>query len=133
MVAMNGVSVHPSFAKYLAVFAQKLPIAISLDGFTPLSQIKIPVAMLQIIIGLCLAFFFPNACQIVQRFRPTLENMKDSVPMNFELNVPAQTKLLRLMEWRPTKLQGTFYGVLFFILLAYMASAGKSEFLYFQF
>ena len=133
MGGVNGVSVHPSFAKYVAVFTQKLPIEISLDGFTPLSLIKIHFAMLQIIIGLCLVFFFPNACQIVQRFRPTLEDMKDSVPMNFELNVPTQTKLLRLMEWRPTKLQGAFYGVLFFILLAYMASASKSEFLYFQF
>jgi D-alanyl-lipoteichoic acid acyltransferase DltB (MBOAT superfamily) len=133
MVAMNGVSVHPSFAKYLTVFAQKLPIAISLDGFTPLSSVKVPVAILQIFIGLCLAFFFPNACQMVQRFRPTLEDMKDSVPMNFELNKPGQSKLLKLMAWRPTKLQGACYGILFFILLAYMASAGKSEFLYFQF
>jgi hypothetical protein len=89
--------------------------------------------MLQIIFGLCLVFFFPNVCQIVQRFRPTLEDMEDFVPINFESNLPAQTKLLRLMEWYPTKLQGAFYGVLFFILLAYMASASKSEFLYFQF
>ena len=133
MVAMNGVSVHPSFAKYLTVFAQKLPVAISWDGFTPLSLVKVPIAMLQIIIGLCLAFFFPNACQMVQRFRPTLEDMKNPIPTNFELNEPSQSKLLRLMEWRPTKLQGACYGILFFILLAYMASAGKSEFLYFQF
>ena len=73
-------------------------------------------------------YLLPNACQIVQRSAPTLEDMEDFVPINFESNLPAQTKLLRLMEWYPTKLQGAFYGVLFFILLAYMASASKSEF-----
>jgi len=133
MVAMNGVSVHQSFTKYLAVFTQKLPIEISLEGFTPLSLVKMHLGMLQIIIGLCLIFFFPNVCQIVQRYRPALNDVKNPVLMNFDLNAPTQTKLLRLMEWQPTKLQGGFYGVLFFILLAYMASASKSEFLYFQF
>lgn len=133
MVGMNGVSVHQSLAKYVAVFTQKMHIGISFDGFAPLSLVQMHFGMLQIFIGLCLVFFFPNTCQIVQYLSPTLKDVKDSVSRSFTLNESTQTQLLRFIEWRPNKLQGALYGVLFFILLVFLASERKSEFLYFQF
>jgi len=133
MIGINGVSVHKAFANSVAVLAQKLHIEIALEGFSQVLGASMHVGMLQIFISLFLVFYFPNTRQIVQRFRPTIEDVKEAIPNNVEFNASIQTKLLRLIEWQPTKLQGAFYGVLFFMVLSYMASASKSEFLYFQF
>lgn len=133
MIGVNGLSINPSFAQYVAAFAQKLPIKIYSDGWGTLASLDFTGAITQICLGLCLVFYFPNTRQILQRYRPTLEDMTDPVSMDIKINNPLQTKLLKYTEWRPTQLQGVIYGVLFFMVLSYMASASKSEFLYFQF
>jgi len=130
MVGINGVTVHKIFAQYVSVLAQKLNTNIGLDGFSQILGINIHIAMLQIFICMCLVFFLPNTCQLVQRFRPTLEDFNNNAPINKN---STQTKLLGLIDWQPTKLQGALYGILFFVILSYMASTSKSEFLYFQF
>ncbi|MGZ8944555.1 MAG: MBOAT family O-acyltransferase [Methylococcaceae bacterium] len=133
MAGINGISINPSLAKYFAVFTQKLQFKIYLDGWTTLSSLDFKMRIIQLFLGLCLVFYFPNTYQITQRFRPTLEYMKDTSLITFKFNESMQAKLLRLIEYRPTKMQGAFYGILFFMVLSYMSSTSKSEFLYFQF
>ncbi|OQW76919.1 MAG: membrane-bound O-acyltransferase family protein [Proteobacteria bacterium ST_bin11] len=132
MAGLNGVSVHQVFAKYLPAISQLLHCDVSLGGFSPILGPVVHIAMLQILLGLCLVFLAPNTYQTMQRFRPTLEYVEDSAVVNNEFSGASRSRLFGF-EWKPTKFQGALYGVLFYMALSYMASASKSEFLYFQF
>jgi hypothetical protein len=99
----------------------------------PLTSLEFLVAIRLLILGLVLSFCFPNACQIAKSFQPTLDDSQEYEQSPIGRVAQFQNKLLRLIELRPTKLQGACYGLLFFVLLVCVGSATKSEFLYFQF
>jgi len=112
--------------------------AMKTDGLTlfeimPLTSLAFGKAILLLTLGLVLSFCFPNVCQIARRFYPVLNDSQEYEQTSIGLFPRFQFKLLRLIELRPMKLQGACYGLLFFMLVVYVGSAAKSEFLYFQF
>lgn len=102
-------------------------------GATPLSQLSFGKAVQLLTLGLAICFYFPNTRQIARRFHPTLDGNQENEQALIDRGSRLYGKLLKWMVWQPTRLQGTIYGGLFFLLLMCMASATKSEFLYFQF
>jgi alginate O-acetyltransferase complex protein AlgI len=102
-------------------------------GTMPLTSLEFGKAIRLLTLGLVLTFCFPNACRIARGFQPTLDDSQEYVQAPNGGVARFQSKLLHLIELRPTKLQGAAYGLLFFVLLVCIGSATKSEFLYFQF
>jgi len=82
---------------------------------------------------LAICFYLPNTGQMAWRFQPTLDANQEYGKPHIEQVASVVGKLQKWMEWKSTRLQGSIYGGLLFILLMYLASAKKSEFLYFQF
>lgn len=81
-------------------------------------------------LGLAIAWGLPNVRQLFLAQRPTCEDMEEEPGDDA---APVLPRWLRWFEWRDSALHGAVYGLLFFALILYMASAVKSEFLYFQF
>jgi len=106
---------------------------LTLFGIMPLTSLAFGKAILLLTLGLILSFCFPNVCQIAKRFHPVLNDSQDYEQAPSGVLARFQSKLLQLIEMRPTKLQGACYGLLFFVLVVCVGSATKSEFLYFQF
>ncbi len=106
---------------------------VGLFGTMPLTSLEFGVAIRLLALGLVLSFCFPNVCQIARSFHPTLDDSQEYEQAPIGGVARFQSKLLQLIELRPTKLQGSCYGLLFFVLLVCVGSATKSEFLYFQF
>ena len=99
----------------------------------PLTGQEFGAAIRLLTLGLVLSFCFPNTCQIARRFHPVLNHTHEYDRSSIGGVARFQSKLLQLIEFRPTQLQGICYGLLFFVLLVCVGSAIKSEFLYFQF
>jgi alginate O-acetyltransferase complex protein AlgI len=134
MAGMNGISfptslendLDRSFALYDWLFflglTSLLPWCIDIDA-------AIVLAM-----GFAVIWLLPNVLQLFHSYRPTCEDLKESKAE--ALSASLQThhgKFFSRLDWQPTKLQAISYGILFFLVIVSMASAGKSEFLYFQF
>ena len=90
------------------------------------------MACLFVLAGLVIAWTLPNVRQLFLRYRPTCEDVAPGEPPKLPGIWPAQ-RLARFFTWENSAFQGALYGVLFFLLIAYLASAAPSEFLYFQF
>lgn len=133
MCGLNGISVHQVFAKYIPAISQLFHFNVSVSGFSPILGPVVHVAMFQIFLGLCLVFIAPNTYQIMRRFRPTLDYVDEPSVGDRGINSILSTKIMGLVEWVPSKMQGILYGVIFYMALSYMSSSSKSEFLYFQF
>ncbi|MDD5350409.1 MAG: MBOAT family protein [Chthoniobacteraceae bacterium] len=89
-------------------------------------------ACLFVIAGLVIAWGLPNVRQLFLRHRPTCEDLEREEPPRKAGIWPGE-RLARFFTWENSARQGVLYGVLFFLLIAYLANAAKSEFLYFQF
>jgi alginate O-acetyltransferase complex protein AlgI len=132
MVGMNGISL-PERLGASSVFAVLKDYGVQAIGATPLTQLVIGKAARLLFLGLVICFYLPNTRQIAWRFHPTIDGNYKNELTPIDRGPRPLGKLLKWMEWQPTKLQGAIYGGLFFLLLMYLASASKSEFLYFQF
>ena len=129
MSGLNGVE-KLTVANFSVVMEKD---GVGLFGIIPLTSLEFGVAIRLITLGLVMSFCFPNACQIARGFQPTLDDNQEYEQTPVGGIARFQSKLLHLIELRPTKLQGACYGLLFFVLLVCVGSATKSEFLYFQF
>jgi len=83
-------------------------------------------------IGFAITWLLPNVRQIFLRYRPTCEDIGRTEQPHISED-KFSNRMLRFLEWRPTTLQGVFYGVLFFIAIIHLVSTNESEFLYYQF
>jgi len=95
-----------------------------------LAPLEVGYISIIIVVGLAIAWGMPNVRQFFADSRPTCDEMEGS-----ELQTPpvGANRLFQFTKWEPSLLHGVVYGLLFFMLIAYMATAAKSEFLYFQF
>ena len=130
MLGLNGVSLHSSMKKLLEGYVQANPWIV-FENTMPLTALNGKEAIVLLLIGLVVACGFPNARQLFFRYHPTCEDME--ITRRSEIAETQFPKLQRLFFWNDSNIQGAVYGVLFFLLIIYMASAAKSEFLYFQF
>jgi D-alanyl-lipoteichoic acid acyltransferase DltB (MBOAT superfamily) len=123
MAGMNGVSLPTSLeGKIGHYFVGRDWIVFDNIGYSlgiGFNTIKVGAVFA---IGFTIVWLLPNVKDIFKAQRPTCEveheHTNDSVPH---------------LSWRANKFQAICYGFLFFMLLSFMASAVKSEFLYFQF
>ena len=90
------------------------------------------ISLSLIFLGCMVVWVLPNVRQLFLSYRPTCEDIGKAEQFPKSGGYFA-SRLLRFAGWQPTTSQGAFYGVLFFLLIAYMVSEEKSEFLYFQF
>ncbi len=126
MLGMNGVTLPTSLqAKLGDSFSQYDWIVFNdLGG-------EIKKAKLIVSVSLLITWLLPNVRQLFQGYRPTCEDTKEDLASK---SLPIlQGLFYRSLKWQPSKLQAISYGILFFILIVFMGSADKSEFLYFQF
>ena len=72
------------------------------------------VAIRLLTLGLVLSFCFPNVCQIARSFHPTLDDSQEYEQAPIGRVARFQSKLLQLIELRPTKLQGCMLWVAIF-------------------
>jgi hypothetical protein len=129
MSGLNGVE-KLTGAGYSAVMKND---GVGLFGTMPLTGQEFGIAISLLTLGMVLSFCFPNACQIASSFHPVLNDSQEYEQASIGRVARFQSRLLQLIEFRPTKLQGACYGLLLFVLLVCVGSATKSEFLYFQF
>ena len=128
MLGMNGWSFSQDMgATALGAFMQKFDV--QFIGTMVLTGRDFGKAICLLMLGLILCFYFPNSSEITRRLHPALNDGEATISLTARI----QNKILKLVKWQATKRQGAIYGVLFFVLLSYLASANKSEFLYFQF
>lgn len=129
MAGMNGVSLPVSLEGKLGhYFVQHRWIVFEEPTFA------IKKAMLILSFGFTIAWLLPNVRQLFHAYRPTCEDMNEEGQSAASESLPKfPVCILSYLQWHPTKLQATCYRILFFILIDFMVSAGKSEFLYFQF
>lgn len=124
MAGINGVSLPIKLGHYFT-----LNDKIIYTGVFTLASLSLSKCCLVLISSFAIIWALPNVRQIFIHYRPTCEDMKEDKQSAVSESLP----LLSYLQWYPTKLQAICYGVLFFMILSFMASAGKSEFLYFQF
>lgn len=124
MAGINGVSLPIKLGHY---FTQNDKVVYT--GIFTLVNLALGKCCLVLISSFTIIWALPNVRQIFIHYRPTCEDMKEEKQSVVSKSWP----LLSYLQWHPTKLQAICYGVLFFMILSFMASAGKSEFLYFQF
>jgi len=128
MAGMNGVSLptalQGSFERH---FGQHDWLVF--NGINSMTYFISFNAMLALGLSLMLVWSVPNVQQMFAR-RPVCEEIPGEQSTMF---ASWHGQALRYLSWQPSKWQAVFYGVLFFMLVQYMVSAGKSEFLYFQF
>ncbi|MDB6171780.1 MAG: hypothetical protein JWL59_1091 [Chthoniobacteraceae bacterium] len=131
MVGMNGVSVPRALEGVFGKLGLRYDWIV-FDKLMPLSNLYIMEVLPILAIGLGIAWGFPNTRELFLSHRPTCNDLESTNYLPMAEDSPGN-QLLRFLRWRPSGLQGAFYGALFFILILYMTSAEKSEFLYFQF
>lgn len=94
------------------------------NGLTLNSEL-VPIKK-QLLVQLCLwVWLMPNTQQILEKFRPALQNPTT--------NLSPGTGLKTWLQWRPHPLIGIILGVLFFVITKQFFDAPQSEFLYFNF
>ena len=135
MVGLYGVSLPRALEGKLGHYFSNYNWVIYADtGFNIGLSIDSRKALLILSFGFAIVWLFPNLRQLFQSYRPTCEDMKEvNQAATLETLPNLWSRFLQNLQWQPTKLQAISYGILFFVLIAFMASAGKSEFLYFQF
>lgn len=130
MSGLNGISLHVSLKDLVGPYVMAYPMVV-FENTLPLTRLNSQEAVGILLIGLGIACGLPNARQLFLRYHPTCEDLERSTPSDIPGTV--FPRLQSMLTWTDSRLQGVVYGVLFFVLVIYMASAGKSEFLYFQF
>lgn len=128
MAGMNGISLPEGWLHWLGRFVScpRWMVPGKLLVLAPLSSLSVG---LLILFGLAVVWGMPNLRQLFAKQQPTCEDLNEKEAWESQ-SVGGWGAAL---EWRDSKLQGAIYGLIFLGLIAYMASAGKSEFLYFQF
>lgn len=99
---------------------------------TPLAALETNSALTFLAIGFFIAWGLPNVRQLFLQYKPTCEDLAKNGELAKSDEVFA-TRWAPFLVWKNSTLQGVFYGVMFFVIIIFMASAGKSEFLYYQF
>lgn len=131
MAGMNGVSLPASLEGMLGQYAAMHDWIVFLRLSTLVNSAD---ALASLSLGFAIVWVLPNVRQLFRAYRPTCEDLKeDKQAAALELWPKLPGLNLRYLQWQPTKPQAICYGILFFTIISYMASAGKSEFLYFQF
>lgn len=133
MMGMNGVSL-PSFleGKFGQYFVQHGWLVFA--GLHPMVNFNSFKALAILSLGFVIVLMLPNVRQIFQHYRPVCEDAKQSPQATTIGSRPEISgTFFRLLQWQPTKLQGIFYGVLFFVLISTIAVVEKTEFIYFNF
>jgi len=133
MAGMNGIAVPTLFEGILGPYAAKFDwIIFSIP--LPLAHLNTVKALAFLSLGFAIVWLLPNVRQLFLAWRPTCEDLKEDKQVADAGSLSKRPGLiLRHLQWQPTKPQAICYGILFFTIMSYMASAGKSEFLYFQF
>ena len=133
MAGMNGVALPTLFEGMLAQYAARYDwIVFSIP--LPLTHLNTVKALVFLSLGFAIAWLLPNVRELFRAWRPTCEDLKEDKQAADAGSLSKRPGLfLRHLQWQPTKPQAICYGILFFTIMSYMASAGKSEFLYFQF
>lgn len=111
-----------SFSAAWSMFSSMIGMHGLMDKFTPVRE-----GLKMILFGLALVWYFPNVRQILQRYKPTWEDMAD-------VKTPArmpQGRLATGVIWKPTLMRAWIVGILFVICVFSLTKV--SEFLYFQF
>ena len=98
----------------------------------PLSLLNTKHVFFVMATGLAIAWGLPNVRQLFLKYHPTCDE-PDKEDWALATEGGFYRRWMQLFVWKNTTRQGLFYGVLFFIILVTMASASKSEFLYYQF
>ncbi len=131
MAGINGVSLPSSWGNTFGNYFLQYKWAV-FDQWLPLSppETKHPFALLTI--GLAIAWGLPNVRQLFVSYRTTCDDTEETDQLT-KTDTLLTRRWFHLLKWQPSLLQGTLYGLLFFVLIKYMASASESEFLYFQF
>ncbi|CAA9891395.1 Peptidoglycan O-acetyltransferase [Candidatus Methylobacter favarea] len=131
MLGINGISLPGSLEGQLGKYFLHHDKVV-FDQLIPLASLKTRKALTFLIIGFVIAWGLPNMRQLFANYHSTCEDSENAEQVH-KADTFRSSRWFRVLRWRPSRLQGAFYGVLFFILLSCMASASKSEFLYFQF
>lgn len=126
MAGMNGVSLPANIAPELGPYFSRYDWMF-FSGLVPLSELPSGNAVIALMISSVIVWTFPNVYELFCTYRPICEDMEEKVRGKLS------HKFYSNLRWKPSIWQAISYGVLFFALMQIMASAGKSEFLYFQF
>ncbi len=125
MAGMNGYSLPAELKSHITKhFARKH--GISFHGLTTLTSLDALQVALLLAMGLAFVWGMPNVRQLFSKYQPTCEEIKTS-------DTESSGWLSRLLKWEASAVQGAFCGLVFALLILYMVSVAKSEFLYFQF
>lgn len=121
MAGGNGFAIPASPFNQLTL---RIPAAERLfDGRVPVSGIPLDAAILAIAAGLAVCWFCPNVRQIMAGFKPVWEDLARTAK---------ETAGAPVWAWRLSGWHAAATGMLLFVALLLM-SAGRTEFLYFQF
>lgn len=131
MAGINGgvlpSSLEGKFERYFVQYGWVI-----LDKLMPLSLQHTMDVVAILIFGLFVVWGLPNVRQLYLYYTYNSENIwkYEQLPEDATL---LTSRLFHFIKWRPSTLQGVFYGALFLLLIIHMGSASDSEFLYFQF
>jgi alginate O-acetyltransferase complex protein AlgI len=131
MAGLHGVSLTDSLAS--GVVGRVLaPLGVQFQGAFTLTELQLGQVLPMLVAGLLIVFCLPNSGELLQRSGVVLDPLAP-VPEAGAAAPAASAPRTRWLAWRPTVLQGVLCGVVMAVAFKIMASAGKSEFLYFQF
>ena len=131
MAGVNGVSLPNSLEGPLGKYFVQYEW-INFNQLMPLTSLYGKDVFPILIIGFVIVWGLPNLRQLFLKYHPTCEDIQNTEQLS-KAETLLSSRLFSFLRWQPSILQGAFYGVLFFMVISYMASASKSEFLYFQF
>lgn len=123
-IGANGVSL-PLFLSTPFGFLQKW--GIKFDNAIPVTALSLWDAIAWISFLLIVVWFAPNTQQIMENYRPTLEEYL------VETSRVKDSNLWQKLQWQPSVIFGTILGLLLFICIKTLLSAPATEFVYFKF
>jgi alginate O-acetyltransferase complex protein AlgI len=131
MAGLNGITLTDGLENGV-VGRMLAPLGVQFHGAFTLTELSLGQVLPMMIAGLMIVFCLPNSGELLQRSGVVLDPVAPE-PEGGAAAPASVAPRTRWLAWRPTVLQGVLFGVVVAVALKIMASAGKSEFLYFQF